>query len=149
MNQLGWYTASVEMEKPPSAVRVNGWFCLVQSLANFILAGYLGFMIVLSQKNPFATFDMPDGDSSYEVHIPSWIIGSVIGVFLFVALVFGVANLFLIAAPRKKSVWEMHLVNQVLGLGSCIFTLPCLWLLLNWFKPEVRTWYGAIPPKAK
>lgn len=72
------------------------------------------------------------------------ILGTLLGYAGFKVLL----NLLLIWAPRKKVWWWAQLFNHVIGVLSCILTIPGILMLIHWSKPAVRTAYGfgGIPP---
>lgn len=46
--------------------------------------------------------------------------------------------LWLPTSKRNKTMWVVHVINSALGMGSCLFTPLCIWVLVNLLKPEVR-----------
>ncbi|MEZ5162768.1 MAG: hypothetical protein R2688_03255 [Fimbriimonadaceae bacterium] len=62
--------------------------------------------------------------------------------FLFVGGLFAVLNFILPLMPKTHKWWLSHFVNICLGAGSCVMTLPCLWLLYRWLRPATRAVFG-------
>ena len=47
------------------------------------------------------------------------------------------------AGRRSKGMYTLHLVLQGLGCTSCCCLPLAVPVLIQWLKPEVKTWYGA------
>lgn len=65
---------------------------------------------------------------------------------ILLALMFGMfagVCFWLPSSPRNKTWWTIHLINNILGVGSCIFTPLCLWLLVQWLKEEIKDEFKA------
>ncbi len=58
---------------------------------------------------------------------------------------FAAVNLWLTQRPFTKHYYGLHFVNIVLGATSLIFTPLCLWLLVQWLRPEVKSAFGLSP----
>ena len=63
-------------------------------------------------------------------------------VFLILGLVFFVPYALAPFLPRKSWVWVLGVVLICLGLGSACCLPICIPLLIFWFKPEMKAFYG-------
>lgn len=59
-----------------------------------------------------------------------------------VGVVFGIAALSMPHAPDNRKTWVAHLVHICFGATSCVLTPLCVPLLVAWFRPEVKEWFG-------
>ena len=56
-------------------------------------------------------------------------------------VVFGLANYSLMRQPRTQQAYLAHLINICLGISTCILAPYCIWLGLQWQKPEVKAYF--------
>ena len=98
-----------------------------------LAALYLTVVIfgVLMAVNPFDT-----GEHSEQELFLMGIIYAVIGAILFIVFV---TALFL---PPKPYNWIVGIVLIGLGMTSCCFLPACIPLLIFWFKPETKAFFG-------
>jgi hypothetical protein len=66
-----------------------------------------------------------------------------------VGLVFGLAALTLPHAPDNRKTWIAHLVHICFGATSCVLAPLCVPLLIAWFRPEVKGYFGVESQKSK
>jgi hypothetical protein len=109
------------------------WYCAANALLNAGLTTCALVVVARSQELQAEWF----GEQMSE-NLPPWFLTMIAGALGSVAAVFVVSNLLLLRAPRNKAWWAAHLINIVLGLGSGLFTLPCVALFVMWIRPEVK-----------
>lgn len=66
-----------------------------------------------------------------------------IGVFFFVVAVFNVA---MSLVPRSPFWWRVHIFNLFIHLFTLVLAAPALIILVQWFLPEVKAYFGITPP---
>ena len=59
-------------------------------------------------------------------------------ILILIAVVFGTATVKLMQLPRTPTTYTAHFVNICLGLTTCLLTPLCLYLAIQWQKPELR-----------
>ncbi|MBS1707884.1 MAG: hypothetical protein JSS65_04090 [Armatimonadetes bacterium] len=62
---------------------------------------------------------------------------------------FCVGDVAVLFVPRDKRGWVVGVVNIAIGLGSCVFTPLCVWLLVMWLRIDIRREFQALPPGAE
>ena len=122
-----------------STVFRNAWkwygaFCLANSLLNVFACALCLDVVSRSVDLQVAWFGQEVADQ-----LPPTFVAMLAGVAGVVAAIFGVGNALILRAPMTKLWWVIHLLNIAVGLASGLFTLPCLWLITQWLRPEVRS----------
>ena len=51
---------------------------------------------------------------------------------------FGLANLSLMRQPKTPKAHRAHFINICLGISTCLLAPYCVWLAIQWQKPEVK-----------
>lgn len=112
-------------------IKWYAWMCYVNAAMNLLVGAFCLYEVSIAGQLaavPEVSQQGVDAAMIRMIFLP----------FAAIGIVFGVLNLFLPRMPRTRSWHTAHLINIVLGLGSCCLTIPCLFLLLAWVKPEVR-----------
>lgn len=124
-----------------------GWysaFCLANATFNCLVSGVCLLAVTRSQELQTEWFGEQLAES-----LPPWFLAMFAGTFAAVAAVFTIGNVLVLRAPRTKSWWAAHLINIVLGLGSGLLTVPCIFLFAVWIRPEVKAAFDpALPDPA-
>jgi len=115
-----------------------GVFCMANAMLNFFACA--GCLYVVSRSQELQALWFP---ASIAEQLPPWYLTMIAGTFGLALCIFGIGNALLMRSPFTKLWWGIHLVNIVVGLGSGVFTLPCLWLLVEWTKAEVKRAFSA------
>ena len=106
--------------------------------AGIMLALYLGVAVVGLTLLVFSS-DLADLENNdMEIQI----MGAVYGVL---GLIVGVAFAVGLGVPRRKWGWIYSIVLICIGLTSCCTLPACVPLLIFWFKPETKAYYGMSP----
>ena len=48
--------------------------------------------------------------------------------------------------PRRRWGWYVAIVTIAIGMTSCLWAVPAIFLLLAWLKPDVKAYFGFPPP---
>lgn len=56
--------------------------------------------------------------------------------------IFTVGSVVVLMLPNKPWAWVVHLINLIVGVMGCFTALLCIPLLIVWFRPEVKYYYG-------
>lgn len=110
-----------------------GVFCIANAMLNFVACAACLYVVSRSQELMASWFPADIAEQ-----LPPWYLTMIAGTLGAVACMFGIGNAMLLRAPFNRVWWGIHLVNIAVGLGSGVFTLPCLWLIIEWCKPEVK-----------
>lgn len=65
--------------------------------------------------------------------------GVIMGAVCFPLMIAVIAAAFL---PRRKWSWTYQILVIALGTSSCLWLPLCIYLLMEWTKPEVKDYYG-------
>lgn len=118
---------------PPSSPPVVKWY---RAYATFMTVLYLGIVILL------AIFLAVDGLTQMRQDIPDWFF------YIYMIFIFGLTGMLGIAylvsffIPNKSWAWVYHLVLICIGLTSPCCLPASLPLMIFWFKPETKAWFG-------
>jgi len=50
-------------------------------------------------------------------------------------------SLRVLKLPRNRTTYGAHLTNIAVGISTCVLAPFCIWLLLEWLKPEVKSYF--------
>jgi hypothetical protein len=117
--------------KPPAAVIGYRLLCAWMSLCNLGFIA-LGFWVQTLESTP-------------ELDVPTETLRPLGVTLIFMGVVFGALNLYLTFVKPKPWFWVAGITNIV---GGLLFCFPAaLWLLLVWFRPEVKAHYETLDRK--
>ena len=122
--------------------RVIFWFKIYAAILGcisvlFMLAGIASMLFRSLGDHPSTKVEsyIEDGLFKVEGFIGGWIFSAII-------LTFAIACFLPFFCKPRPWLWIYSLMLIALGFTNCC-TLPlCIWLLIYWIKPEVRTFYG-------
>lgn len=109
-------------------------------VVNFALA--YNIFILLSQVIAFACIVTVvltnSGSEVFEADaFVLWFYIGILGFAFFIQFVF-IALLFV----RNKWAFYIQVINFALGCSSIFTLVPCVFLIINWFKDDVKEYYG-------
>ncbi|MFW5697059.1 MAG: hypothetical protein ACOCX1_00695 [Fimbriimonadaceae bacterium] len=125
------------MDKLPLEIKLYATYCLLTALGMLAAAWVAGRYLVDPEPltKQFVFLDVP-------MSLEPWRVRLIASLVTLPALLFCALNLYL-PFYRGKGAWPIHLINVLLGAGSCVFTPICLPLAFMWFRPRVKRYYGA------
>ena len=131
------------MGKKPAAVYWYDVYCYLFSCLNFWTAwhgwGFAHDPYGLINAVPYLSNMATDQASTDAVVLMIRTMGwSLFAMGLF----FGGAAFTLPFAPATKKSWTAHLLHLVFGMSSCVMLPICLPVLIAWFKPQVKAYFG-------
>ena len=87
---------------------------------------------------------LPCGRLPGDTEVPTWVI--------WVDILFGPVLLWLFVwlLRSKPTPWMWYTAPafMVVGLLSCCWIIPCLWMRGQWNKPETKAWFGYTGPES-
>src|SRR4026207_1119976 len=115
----------------PKAVSWYRVYCYLFAAVNFGMFVFAVWTALSSEK-------LPHDYMSAQTYF--WI-----SVFLMpLNLGMSLGNLWLAHAKGLKDPWALQLTNMAVGLGVCVMVPIALPLLVMWFQPSVRQYYGKV-----
>lgn len=115
-------------------------YCILNGLS--YLVTMVSFVVIV--RNPMSIVAQLPPD--YQEVFPPDTVGLCA---LLVALLFGMfacVSFTLPLVPRKKSWYIVHVINLVFGLGSCVFTLICIYPFFQMIQKDMKAYYSAEAP---
>ena len=133
----------VRVKQKPKAVFWYKVYCYCFSALNFYSAWH-GWQLV---RNPYGIIrdfkflqDLAVDEASTEATV--FMVQGVGWSLFAMGLIFGITAFSLPQAPDNRKTWVAHMVHILFGATSCVLTPLCLPLLIAWFKPEVKEYFG-------
>lgn len=112
----------------PPAVRWYRVYCIAAAFMNLVLLG-LSIWFVLRNR-----------DLANEI-VSAPVVAGVGWVCAPLSVLMAGVNLWLPFTKRLSRPWEIHFTNLVVGIGTCVLLPIALPVLLQWSKPEVKSYF--------
>jgi hypothetical protein len=51
-------------------------------------------------------------------------------------------------AKRSPRFWYFGQMYFIMGFLSCLWLIPCIWMMIQWYKPETKAYFGYTGPES-